>query len=376
MKKVLLIVYMVLGTLCVLADNVTISTATLNPGASSEYVAVTVGLNGTRNYTSYNMDITLPEGWSMEYRNNEPRIVMVKNEGIYPYTDDYDDEDNPIKVYSHTVSGTFGVVGERTLRVACMSNKNHVFTATSGPLFRIYLKASPYAKPGTPDIQITGTDFATYSAGVTTPYHFDDAVSNAVTVSTTATAPLVISSSLWSTCVLPFDADIPNGVTAYTGNHVENGAIYLDEATSFSAYTPYILHSSSVVNTTVSGTVDPLAYPEDGYVSDAASVLHGAIVPQTITNGYVLQKDPNESEVKFYDVNGAAFVIPAGKCWLTLPSSNNSPDLRLVIEQEASLENQMEFLDGQIYTVLGMPVGNPSPGHIYIQNGKVFLQTK
>lgn len=385
MKKVLLVLFMALGTLGVLAnttveehnDHVTISQETLNPGGAE--VEVTVSLVGSRQYTSYQMDIALPEGWTIfqeEYEEDdqimyEYAVYMSYDNSFYPSSGS-----GKNRTYKHSFSFSYGVVGDRVLRIACVPTSTSSFKANSGDLFTMTLVASPYAKPGNPDIQITGVGFGTIVDGVTTAYYFDDAVSNDITVSTSATAPLVVGSALWSTCVLPFAATIPAGVTAYTCDRVENDALYIVEASSFAAYTPYILHADAAVSTSISGTVAPSGYPVTGYVSDAANLLQGAILPQSITAGYVLQKDPAESDVKFYDVDGVDFSIPEGKCWLTLPSGNSAPAIHLVIGEATSVQNLDEQADGPIYNVLGVPVSRPTKGQIYIQNGKKFLQTK
>lgn len=370
MKRKLIIFCLLLGCAIAYADEVTISTATLNPGGSQ--VLVTVSLSGTRAYTSYNMDIILPEGWSIPFSGDNP-LVGMKKPGLYPFTEDPFSGD---KSYFHTLSCTYGVVGERVLRLACISTSNKSFTANSGDLFMMYLQASPLAKPGTPDISIINTDFGTYDSGTgkVTPYHFDDAVSNAVTVSTSATATLSVSSALWSTCVLPFDAAIPSGVEAYTCQQIENDAVYMSPVTSFEAYTPYVLHSNASYSGDLSGTVDVANYPDAGYVDDAVGILHGAIVGQTVSTGYVLQKDPDEAEPKFYDMNGVDFSIPAGKCWMTVPVGNNAPSIRLIIGSPTDIKAGPEQLNSQIYNVLGMPVSRPLSGQLYIQNGQIFYQ--
>lgn len=383
MKKAFLILCMALGTLCVLAnttvdehdDHVVINTATLNPGG--EEVEVTVSLEGSRQYTSYQMDITLPEGWTIfqeEYEEDdqimyEYAVYMSYDNSFYPSSGS-----GKNRQYKHSFSFSYGVVGDRVLRIACVPTSTSSFKANSGDLFTMTLVASPYAKPGNPSIQLTGVAFGTIIEGTTTAYYFDDAVSNDITVSTSATAPLVVGSALWSTCVLPFDATIPAGVTAYSCDRVEENTLYLVEAPSFTAYTPYILHADAAVNTSISGTVDPSGYPVTGYVSDAANLLQGAILPQSITAGYVLQKDPAESEPKFYDVNGVTFSIPEGKCWLTLPSGNSAPAIQMVIGDATSLKNLDKMSNGQIYNVLGMPVSHPLSGQVYIQNGQKFIQ--
>ena len=193
------------------------------------------------------------------------------------------------------------------------------------------------------------------------------------TFQTGRTLPLTISASLWSTCVLPFDADIPAGVTAYTCQSVEDDAVYLSPVATLEAFIPYILSSETAISQNISGTIIPANYPEHGYVNDAANILHGALTEQSVSTGYVLQQSPEETKPKFYDMDGEQFTIPAGKCWMTVPAGNNAPSIRLVMGAPTGLKAASYLHDGQIYNILGQPVSQPQPGQVYILNGQKFL---
>ena len=106
---------------------------------------------------------------------------------------------------------------------------------------------------------------------------------------------------------------------------------------------------------------------------DDAGLLQGAIIPQSITSGYVLQKDPETETPKFYNVNGQTFFIPEGRCWLTLPAEANAPSIRLVIEETSAINMVDAAQDGLIYNILGQPVSQPIPGQVYIQNGTKYI---
>ena len=130
-------------------DYIEISAVTLQPGGDVAYVDVSL-VGSTTYYSGYNMDIHLPEGLSVDYRNSKPRVSRM---GIYPYTED---EDTGDKVYTHVLSCSYGEAGDRVLRVACFSSENENLTECSGRLFRVYLKADAYAKPGPANITIDG----------------------------------------------------------------------------------------------------------------------------------------------------------------------------------------------------------------------------
>lgn len=123
MRKVLL-----LFSICALISNnalsletddcFTISTAELTP--NGDYVLLTVGLQGSRLYTAYNLDITLPPGVDVYYSKGNPAVSMDKNRGIYPFDEDIFDG---TKTFTHTLSCSYGVQGERVLRVLSKQHK-------------------------------------------------------------------------------------------------------------------------------------------------------------------------------------------------------------------------------------------------------------
>ncbi len=95
---------------------------------------------------------------------------------------------------------------------------------------------------------------------------------------------------------------------------------------------------------------------------------------------YVLV-DQNE-EVAFYKYTAA---IDEGNCFLVAPQASNSParfDIRISEEDNTATAlvpvyddqpNNTEFGNGQIYTILGIPVRDMSRPGIYIQNGKKYV---
>lgn len=371
MKKILLIGLLMSSLIAVAettTDKVTLSTATLEPGG--EEVKITLSLEGSRRYTGYNIDIVLPEGIELNYYKGNPDVTMLKKGGIYPCEVD---EREGTETYSHTLEASYGVAGDKVIRIACISLANESFIAESGNLATLYLKATAYAKPGVAEIKITNTDFGTYDpvAGKTTPYHFEDAISTSITIANTSKIPLAISSTnKWSTCVLPFDAEVPDGVKAYACEKVTSDLAYLTEKKSMEAYTPYILYSENGFNKYLGGIVDPKKYvtiASEGY-------LHGAIVRQKVTTGYVLQNKGDGA--KFYNMNGSEFSIPEGKCWLEIPAEAKET-LGIVFEDPMGIEtNKVTNASTEIYDLNGNKVSKTISGRIYIINGQKVLILK
>ena len=120
----------------------------------------------------------------------------------------------------------------------------------------------------------------------------------------------------------------------------------------------------------MTGTVDA-SCPANGCIT--AGNLNGAIVPQTVKNGYVLQ---NQSEgVKFYAIGtGDSFVIPAGKCWMDIAGSSTKMFNFVIEDAETGIERVVNSNVGaEIYTLDGRKAGKLVPGSLYIKEGRKFI---
>lgn len=267
-----------------------------------------INLEGNNFYAAYGMDIQLPAG--MKVVDDGETIYVLMNDPMYP-------QNKLTKKYTHSVTPSFPYPEDHShLRVGCMSNPTKDLVATSGTLFRVYVTIDSDAAIwpiGT--IKIFQAELVTKDAIGFNPTDRE----TVVPVHTgEITLPLNVSTAAqWSTCILPFSAEIPEGLKAYTCSNHDAEYIYLDETTALEAYMPYILYAENGYSGTISGTVSATNYPSAGIVTEG--YLNGAIVPQTATEGYVLQKQ--EEGVKFYLIDeGDSFTIPAGKCWMNIPT--------------------------------------------------------
>ena len=339
-------------------DYFTISNVTVAPGGTSAYFDVS--LVGSRKYTAYNLDIHFPVGLSVEYNGGKPRVSMRKIDGIYPFT-----EDDEEKTYTHTLSCSYGEAGERTLRIGCISTQSEEFTANSGKLFRVYIVASPFLRPGTASLTFDGQNLTTADE---TKYVPADQVLT-VNVSTSSTVPISISpTNQYGTCVLPFDVTLPEGLLAYSCDSEQDGNLVLSPVESMLAYTPYILYAENGYAGNLTGTVDAANYTAVA----TANYLKGAVEPQQVSEGYVLQNQGNG--VKFYRINGTTFVIPEGHCWVTIPNAarmvmNLTPETTCI-----KAINSAEAKDAEYYSLDGKRIANPKRGTIYISNGKKIIK--
>ncbi len=343
------------------SDYFRISSNELIPDGKTQTV-VTVELvdgNSEKTYCAFQMDIIFPDGVVPVYDSKEEDYIIQSDADLYKRT--------------HIASSKFITLddGRKSLRVQCSSSKNADFYENEGELFTFKVVASGFTKPTNATFKIEGSKLISAQEIGYVP----NVDMKGCSVSNESSVPFNVSSSAhWSTCVLPFDAELPDGITALTSDNYDEENIYLTKAESIKAYTPYVLYSEEGYSGTVSGTVDPEKYPEDGYVQNG--LLCGAIVPQKVTEGFVLQN--LQDGVKFYGIgSGSTFNIPAGKCWMSL-SASNAKALNFVISDVTGITalNTTTANDGVIYNLQGMKVTTPVAGNIYIRNGKKFAINK
>lgn len=350
-------------------DKVVIGELTVEPGSSSTY-SFTVSLEGSETYyTAAEILFSLPSELTVAYTSGgEPRVIMTKP-GLYPYdVEEVEDEETgdlvEQKVYKHTLERS--MVGSNQLKVILVSMSNASFTATSGSMFKVYVKASPYLKPGDVEIGVS----AKLVTADETKYEPADYVSTALTASATSTLTLKVSAeNKYGTAILPFDYELPadGSLVAYTCSSCTDDALLLTEADKMAAYTPYIIYSANGFEQTISGTVDATKYPAEGTVQ--SGYLVGAVVAQTLTTGsYVMQ---NQGEgCMFYRVGDVPFAFVPGKCYVEMPTGTNAPMFR--IGESTGIENHQQPTPNSqsTYNVLGQRVNHLTPGNIYIVNGR------
>lgn len=353
-------------------DKVVISSSKVTPGSDKVY-SFTVSLEGNegRYYTAYQVDLQFPEGLEPAYNSKgQLRVSMVKP-SLYPYSlEDEEDEDSD-KNYTHTIS--YALNEGNTLRVASYSSLNENFTETSGSLFKVYVQATPYLKPGDVEIKVKNIVLTTSDG---TKYLPEDYVSTAVQATATSTLSLKVSASnQFGTCILPFDYALPadGSLEAYTCSSHTADALVLEKATQIAAYTPYILYSEAGFSQTISGAVDATKYPADGIVKSGHLV---GVVAQTELTGatsYVMQNQGQGP--MFYQVDPAyPFVLAAGKCYVELPEGASVSALR--IGGTTSIDNGQLTMDNApnaIYNIVGLRVETMKPGQIYIVNGRKVI---
>ena len=183
--------------------------------------------------------------------------------------------------------------------------------------------------------------------------------------------PMFVSSvAEWGTFVAPFDVEIPEGVTAYTVDGVnENKELQMSkvEDNIIPAHTPVLLNSKDKVEETVSGV------PQDLEGELKVGWLVGTYEEIFAENGwYILQKHEGKDEAAFYrvDTKTAQPEVPAYRAYLSVPSSEESRVFYL--NGEATAIKAIEALTGgeaEIYDVNGRR-------QVKLQKGVNIIRTK
>ena len=355
-------------------DKIVISELQVEPGSGSVY-NFTVSLDGSdTHYTAFEIDLTLPHGLSVATTSKgDLRVSMVKP-SLYPYEIEEQEDENgdieEVKTYTHQLSKA--MTGQNTLKVIVLSLENELFTKTSGDLFKVYVQASPYLKPGDAEIGISAK-LVTIDEEKHIPTAY---VSKSVNASNTSTLTMKVSEeNKFATCILPFEYELPvdGSLKAYTCNACTSEAMLLTIVQGkMEAYTPYIIYASTGYSATVSGTVDAMKYPDEGFVQQG--YLVGTLVQKELTEqtSYIMQNQG--SGAMFYHVGATPFVINEGKCYAEFPSGANARSL-IMNDEATDIEGVISTGSEPtiIYNLNGQRVYKMQHNSIYIVDGKKVI---
>ena len=269
-----------------------------------DYIYFSVGMEGADDaeYTAFQIDIFLPEGINPSYDGDVLEVYMDQESPVYPYTG------KMTKTFYHQVSSSYEPKSKR-IRVVGISLTNKSFSTNTGNLFDVYVLVDEnQGAYNSPNLRMEAMKIISVDETKTSRLPNS---THQILPDWEASVDLNISgANKFSTCVLPFDAEVPAGVHVFSASEYTGDALTLVEQGSFKAYTPYIIYAQNGYTGTLSGTVPAADYKE--YVTDG--LLSGAIALQEVSSGYVLQNQG--SGAKFYKIPSAqSFTIPSGKCW-------------------------------------------------------------
>lgn len=183
------------------------------------------------------------------------------------------------------------------------------------------------------------------------------------------TTTFTMSAAGWSTLMLPFDHEIPDGLTFYEIDGNNGSKLRLVTATSIAANTPYLVNGIQG-DYTFSGT--PMG---DVIPSYTKNVMTGAMYTHYIhgDNVYVLQKKA-QSGLGFYRVGEEDMKIPIYRCYLTAEPGTNVSFFPLDIVTCIDRTDANADKKTAIFNTMGTRMNGDNlkmmPKGVYIVNGK------
>ncbi len=179
---------------------------------------------------------------------------------------------------------------------------------------------------------------------------------------------IAISSAEWSTLILPFDAEIPDGLNVYSCNGSEEKLLNLEKVSSIKANTPYLINGEQgTYNFSDIGSAWEDTY-EGGWFT-------GAYVETNVPiNSYILAKV--NGIVGFYRVTEANVgntKIAPYHCYLTPNNESQAKCNAFFFDETATAINNVDYNNNMLkpikYNLYGQRVKSNAKG-IVIENGK------
>lgn len=343
---------------------------TLEPGKFG-YVTVT-STSDLSEYSAFQMDFVCPEGLIVpSFELDNETYFGIYNEESEEFYDAFvinGEGDNGIyyynklkKTYGHVMESNV-LEGGRRARIVVYSGSNYKFRNGNTLEMKFLVKASDDAA-GTYTVTVENPKFATDggSSEVTSGF-CPEVEAGTCTIATTITYELKAD---YGTLILPFAADLPEGLKAYSCAEVEGNVLTLVEAESLAANTPYIM----------GGAKGSYAFTGAPIPSDAtltAGLLTGVLEDTDAPAGsYVLQNNTNG--LGFYKVGSVIPTVKAYRCYLTYAGEASA--LMYRFGGTTNISNIEAEGNNAMYDILGRKVVGPAQKGVYILNGKkVFVK--
>lgn len=189
-----------------------------------------------------------------------------------------------------------------------------------------------------------------------------------------ATHILKVTEAGAATLVLPYEAEIPEGVKAYTLAYASGNKAVATELTGvIPANTPVLVNAEKGDYTfkATATLTTKAAKPVSGS-------LHGVWSEVVVPEGsYVLQNQ--SGTVAFYRVEAADFKVKANQAYLSAPEAAGAKMLNIDFGGEATAINGVEAeasnANTQVYTIDGKKANrnNLAKGQVYVTKGKTFI---
>lgn len=169
-----------------------------------------------------------------------------------------------------------------------------------------------------------------------------------------------LSEAGYGTLILPFEANLPEGVKAYTCTALDGQMVVMEEQSVVPACTPVILAGTpGSYNFTGNGEAT-----EDSYTT---GLLTGVFKATEIEDGYVLQQQSGTTGFYCVDANDPK-TVPANRCYLNVPASVKM----LRLDMADGIETIMTNADEKVFDLSGRRATRNSRG-VVVKNGRKVI---
>lgn len=285
------------------------------------------------NYIAFNMTLTLPKG---------VRVNQVRSGREYV---------NDIKLSEDRATTTHSIQcnmpEEGTLKIICVSSQNQALYPDDidgnivYPLFTVGLVADPTAINGAYDVEMTGCRFVKYLEDGTTlaPADLDHTEYSRFTVTGGTDFPgidFTLPAEGCGTMILPFDHDIPEGMTVYSCEGISGGnTLVLQNVPEIEANTPYVVTGPEGTYHFKGEYRALKPYYSTPYMT---GVFEEMKVPE---GNYVMQNHKETHGVGFYRVGSIETIINPYRCYVNA-MSNGVNVFRLGLDDATGIDYTKE----------------------------------
>lgn len=329
-------------------------------GSTVTYLTIyQTDFDGTQHtlYTDFQMQLNVPEGVTLAQKKSGRTMVN----DVTLNADRFDGLTS-MSLGSNQASAT-------CIKFALAGTSSDTYYAddvdgkTVEELFTIGLLADPNMKNGSYDISLTDVKFVLSDGGANIP---SEAIEATLTVTggqgSDGDVLFVMSEVGYATLILPFDAELPEGLHAYTCTDVDaQNAITFVEQDAIAANVPLVVAGpAGSYNFSGTSTATETSY--------TVGVLTGVYEATEITSGYVLQM---QDELAFYRVDEESpMTVPANRCFLSVSGQANALSMHGV----TGIMNLGEESEAVVYDLQGRCVqGDIAPG-VYVKQGIKFVK--
>lgn len=343
----------------------TVKDFVVTPGEKEATIEIVSDMELT-DYVAFQFDLVLPSVVTpIEPYNVKAGKVNVT---ITAYNSDIIDDHNLV---ASLVGENVKAPGTSTYRILCYSTSAAPFLEFSeespNVVMTVTVNVAADASPGKYSAYIDDENESKSAAWALKldkgdSYVNPDVVDGFCCVNETITYELKAD---YGTLILPFAADLPDGLKAYSCAKVEGNVLTLVEAESLAANTPYIM----------GGAKGSYAFTGAPIPSDAtltAGLLTGVLEDTDAPAGsYVLQNNTNG--LGFYKVGSVIPTVKAYRCYLTYAGEASA--LMYRFGGTTNISNIEAEGNNAMYDILGRKVVGPAQKGVYILNGKkVFVK--